>query len=359
MRSSLDKLVSLVSHGTFSIKSLVSKKKSYPQKMKVQVPLNFRTDFRSSHKLVWYPKHQSRAQQQLQKGLHHIDLVIEIRDARIPLTSINRDFDSILGNRPRFVVYNKSDLANLQFFPLITQMLLKHRNEECIFTQATKSVGKIFEKAREIAIGDPIRYPYLSLIIVGPPNVGKSTILNQLRGLTGKQKVAKVGAYAGVTTTIQTRVKIHDDPPIYLYDTPGIFNPYFTTTEEGLKIALTGATNDHITTSFQVADYLLFTLNNSKYINEYPHFLNLKYPTDDMDRLALHIAKWKGFRTNQRDRIKKLVPEGMGEWDTDRACKWMVELFRCGSFGRITLDTCTEIEIETNLMCTPQTQIKT
>jgi ribosome biogenesis GTPase A len=255
-------------------------------------------------------------------------------------------------------VYNKSDLANPQFFSAIARKLQEHRNEECIFTQATKSVAKIFEKAKAVAMSDPVRFPYLSLVVVGPPNVGKSTILNQLRHMTGKQKVAKVGAYAGVTTAIQTRVKIHDDPPIYLFDTPGIFNPHFVTNEEGLKIALTGGTNDHITTSYQVADYLLFRLNHSSHLHAYPQLLNLKNPTDDMSRLALHIAKWHDFRIAEKDRLKRLVSADMAEWDTDRACRWMIEKYRLGYFGRMTLDSCAPQDMDNYFLLNPKKPVE-
>lgn len=107
----------------------------------------------------------------------------------------------------------------------------------------------------------------MSLVVVGIPNVGKSTIINSLRHLGVKKgKVTQVGAVAGVTRRIQTRVKIWEDPPIYLYDTPGIYDPHVGSPLEGMKIALAGSTRDHLTQTIHVADYLLFRLNQSPLI---------------------------------------------------------------------------------------------
>lgn len=204
---------------------------------------NFRKTFAHGSKIFWYPTHQSRALRQLKQGLHHIDLVVEVRDARIPLTTINTEFDDILGNRDRLVVYNKSDLANPQMKSNIVQKLKEYRREDIIFTTAKQgqNVRKIIDYAIDKCKRDPISFPYLSIVVIGVPNCGKSTLINALRKFgVNKGKVTPVGKRAGVTTAIQTRVKIVEDPPIYLVDTPGIFNPLVTTPIEGLKIALTG-----------------------------------------------------------------------------------------------------------------------
>lgn len=110
---------------------------------------------------------------------------------------------------------------------------------------------------------NPQMYPTLSMVLVGLPNVGKSSLLNRLRHVgLNKGKVAMVGPNAGVTRVIQTRVKICDSPSIYLVDTPGIFCPNVSNPIDGLKIALTGGTKDRLTDELYVSDYLLFRLNN-------------------------------------------------------------------------------------------------
>ncbi|KAJ3307288.1 Mitochondrial GTPase [Kappamyces sp. JEL0829] len=300
---------------------------------------------------IRYPQHQSKAWRQLLKGTadqltvgtHHIDLIVEVRDARIPLSCIStfEDFQ-----RDKLVVYNKCDLANPQLQKRLETALKEFRSENVIFTKADvgSNIQKILDYAVQKCKSDPVRFPYLSIVVVGAPNVGKSTLINGLRRLgVGKGKVTQVGKRAGVTTAIQTRVKIHNDPPVYLFDTPGIFNPHVTSPINGLKIALTGATNDRLTTILNVADYLLFRLNNSAHVRTWPAVVGLDCPSDDIYQVATHIAKTQGFRMNPASRIVKLsqdplVQESGEEWDLDKACQHMVDLYREGKFGRMTLD---------------------
>ncbi len=211
---------------------------------------------------------------------------------------------------------------------------------------------------------NPQRYPYLSMVVVGLPNVGKSTLINRLRNLGVKKKnVSKVGPTAGVTQRIQTRVKIHQDPPIYLVDTPGIFDPFISGPLQGLKIAVTGGTKDRLTEEINVADYCLFRLNNSSQANTWPACLQLEKPTDDIHFLLKHIAKNQQFYTAQPSKNKLvwdervLLKENQGyeyilnennennqsqdkKLDTERAARYFLECFRKGTFGTFTLDDC-------------------
>ena len=104
----------------------------------------FRTIFPYDKTLFWYPPHQSRAAKQLKNGIHHIDMVVEVRDARIPLTSVNPTFDSLLGRRERLVLYNKADLANPNFVQPIIQGFKNYRNETVYFTSGMFSFTSWF-----------------------------------------------------------------------------------------------------------------------------------------------------------------------------------------------------------------------
>jgi ribosome biogenesis GTPase A len=309
------------------------------------IKMPFRKTFNFNQKLFWFPVHQSRALEQLKRGLNHIDLVIETRDARIPLTSAS----SIDLQRKKLVIYNKRDLIDEDLFN-VRKYLKEYRNEDVLLTSSfqPKNLRKIIEYCKDICNKDPIRYPYLSVVVVGTPNVGKSTLINGLRNIGAKLgKTTKVGAKAGVTTKIQTRVKINEDPKIYLVDTPGIFNPHFSTPIEGLKIALTGGTNDSLTSLINVVDYLLFRMNNSKMIEIYPQVLGLNEPIDDVHQLVAHVCKRQKLYRNPRNRLVLLSSDpNKIHLDEEEGCRCILELYRSGSLGKLVLDDISKESLE-------------
>ena len=321
-------------NGLGSLPSVNDNEKRF-QKMK------FRSTFEFSSRIFWFPSHQTKALRQLQNGLHQIDFVIEVRDSRIPLLNTNLSL-----NRPRLIIYNKADLVPRKQLGIVVDHL-RNRGESVMITNCLqkKGISKIIGHCAKICETDPIRYPYLSVIVLGAPNVGKSTLINALRNTgLGKGKATQQGPKAGVTTRIQTRIKINQDPPVYLHDTPGIFNPFVKSVEQGFKIALVGGTNDSLTTVINIADYLLFKLNNSNQKHYWYRKLGLESGIDDIYRVLEHICISKNF-VDGKKRFAKLLGKEV-DWDYDEGAAYFVELYRNGSLGKFILDEITPENLE-------------
>ncbi|KAI9355424.1 P-loop containing nucleoside triphosphate hydrolase protein, partial [Zopfochytrium polystomum] len=226
------------------------------------------TSFTAFRRAVsWHPGHQKQALRRLRDGLHQVDLIVEVRDARIPLSSANRQFEEVLGRRDRIIVMNKADLANRNMSEVRLQECDPYRNSDPVLFTSTlspSSLQPIIELAKEKIRRDPFKYPFLSMVLVGLPNVGKSSLINHLRHIGVKKgKAAPVAPHAGVTQSIQTRVKILENPPIYLVDTPGILDPSTKSILESIRIALVGCSKDSLMDEEEIVRYLLFRLNQS------------------------------------------------------------------------------------------------
>ncbi|KAI9144875.1 mitochondrial GTPase 1-like protein [Paraphysoderma sedebokerense] len=276
----------------------------------------------------WFPGHMAKGLRLMSERMRQVDVIIEVRDARIPLSSINSKFESIVKKKDRIVVYNKADLANHNYQKRLTDAFLSYQGTKAVFTDAKKdiTVKPIIDFALEKADTDNVRFSQLTMLVVGMPNVGKSSIINCLRRYgVQKGKAAKVGAEPGVTRSIGNLIKVHDTPKIYLLDSPGVMDPTIRSPDQALKIALTGGIKDHVAGEELVADYLLYTLNsrgNSKYLD----MLSLTERPKSIQALLPHIAK----------RIGALQKGGIP--NENLASKWFLKKYREGAFGRMTLD---------------------
>ncbi|KAJ3192038.1 Mitochondrial GTPase [Irineochytrium annulatum] len=203
-------------------------------------------------------------------------------------------------------------------------------------------VKKIIEFALDKVSSDPGRFPFLTMVLVGLPNVGKSSLINALRHVSGHRgSVSTVAPHAGVTRAIQTRVRIHDEPPVYLVDTPGILDPNLKGPMQMLRIALTGGTKDSLIDEVHVADYLLYRLNQvASCRQKYTTSLNIG-PTNDinflLDTVIQNSRKPAAGKDNKRPRLIH---------DTHAAALSFIQAFREGEFGPLTLDDCTTEGLE-------------
>lgn len=263
---------------------------------------------------------------------NEIDLVIEVRDARIPFSSAN---EKILNegekseSLKKIVVFTKSDLAEEEgnkrlrnrFNDTATQSMLYCKDNR-------KDLQKLLEMTKDhFKTGRP--FIKNRVIVVGIPNVGKSTIINGLRssGLGLGGKAVKVGNLAGVTRSLSELVCISRSPLVYLIDSPGILPPKITNVEEGLKVALCGGLYDKTVGFPLLADYLLYNLN-AKGNKEFREFYRIDSPTE--------AENLKSFLPAAAKRIGALLPGG--DFDLERTAAYFVRQFRLGKFGRMTLD---------------------
>ncbi|RKD27803.1 ribosome biogenesis GTPase A [Caminicella sporogenes DSM 14501] len=275
----------------------------------------------------WYPGHMKKTKELIKNNLKLVDVVIELYDARIPISSKNPEIDKIISNKPKIVVLNKYDLSD----PKILKKWLDYYSKLGInaipfnalsgegmnnLLNAIKNAAKdkieiLKKKGRKLR---PIR-----VMIVGIPNVGKSSLINKLVG----KKSAKTGNKPGVTRGKQW-IRIRKD--IELFDTPGILWPKFDDEKVGLNLAFTGSIRDEILDIDELCLELIKTL-----LEKYPNNLKERYNLDNLNKEALEIMEDIG-------RNRGCISAG-GIIDYTRIANIVLDDFRKGKLGKITLET--------------------
>ena len=276
----------------------------------------------------WYPGHMVKARKMVQENLKLVDFVVELLDARIPISSRNPVIDSVLGDKPRIVVLNKADLAEKMQNENWTRFFRNEAGLPCITMDSHlgKGIGKLVAMAQEIAVeineklATKGRKPRaVRLMMVGIPNVGKSSLINKLAG----KGYTKTGDRPGVTRGKQW---IRVGKGLELLDTPGILWPKFEDPEVGFKLAVTGAIKDEIINIEQVALKLVSMLAGS-----FPDSLKNRYKLDLVDEEPYEILKAIGAK-------RGCLVSG---WNVDsfKAAVIVLNEFRAGKLGQFTLDT--------------------
>lgn len=282
----------------------------------------------------WYPGHMKKTKELIQANLKLVDVVVELLDARIPISSRNPQIDDLVGNKPRVVLLNKYDLCDQR----VLKDWIAYYKERGIVAIPINSISgdgvkhllkqiKVETKPLVDKMKSQGRVPRaIRMMIVGIPNVGKSSLINKLVG----KKATRTGNKPGVTKGKQW-IRVRDD--IELFDTPGILWPKIDDQESGLNLAFTGAINDETLVIEDIGFYLVKRL-----MTIYPDVMKKRYQLDmDFDQVeAIEIVDAIAAYKNFFDRSKDV--------DYNRVAKLVINDFRSGRLGHITLEKPMELE---------------
>ena len=276
--------------------------------------------------IQWYPGHMTKTRRQIEADLKQVDAVCEIVDARIPVSSRNPDIDSICGAKPRIVIMNRMDLAD----PNATKAWISYFKSKGMAAIATdcktkRGIGDFLPSVRYLlrerlerdaakGMNRPIR-----VMVVGIPNVGKSTLINQISGRKG----AKAENRPGVTRGKQW---VSVDGGLLLLDTPGILWPKFEDPNVGMMLAYTGAVKEGVSDIEELACHLFELLN--KY-----------YPQALLERYGIQAEEGTpGYELLEMAGKKRGFLLARGEIHTERMAKVLLDEYRSGKLGKFTLE---------------------
>ena len=284
-------------------------------------------DMNEKMNIQWFPGHMTKAQRMIEENMKLVDAVCEIIDARIPYSSRNPDIDRLAGSKPRLVILNRVDQAD----PEVTSLWRNFFKSQGLFVLETDcKSGKgvsAFPEAIRLVLKDKIEAlaakgqatRALRAMILGIPNVGKSTFINRV----AKRKAAKASDKPGVTRGKQW---ITIDSGLELLDTPGILWPRFDSQEVGENLAFTGAIRDEIIDRETLASNLMLRLREL-----YPQSIEQRYKfTPD--------ANSNGFELLEEAAKKRGFIVSKGECDLGRMSVVLLDEFRDGRLGRISLE---------------------
>jgi ribosome biogenesis GTPase A len=271
--------------------------------------------------IQWYPGHMHKAGREIKETLAQVDVAIEILDARIPFSSQNPFLARLRGDKPCIKVLNKSDLADPDLTQHWQTYLEQEQNVKTLalsMDQADK-VKQLTDLCRKLASATKREGKLINALIMGIPNVGKSTLINILAG----RAIAKTGDEPAVTKR-QQRIALGND--VVLLDTPGMLWPNLENRNSGYRLAATGAIKDTAISHDDIAFFLLEYLSDS-----YPDYLKARFQLDILPSTAQELMTLIG---KQRGCLRS-----GGLIDMDRVAKILLLEFRSGTLGRISLET--------------------
>nr|PZN08072.1 MAG: ribosome biogenesis GTPase YlqF [Caldicoprobacter oshimai] len=280
-----------------------------------------------SRYIHWYPGHMSKAKRLIQENIKLVDLVIEVRDARVPRSSTNPEFVSLCRNKQRLILLNKKDLAD----PSMTEQWISSFKNRGLWAEAIncldmndvnqlrKSIIQFAEERRKLIYQQKGIHKTTRVMVVGIPNVGKSTVINSL----AKSAKAKVGDKPGVTRGKQW-IRVH--PYVEFLDTPGLLWPRADDQTAMLYLAYIGSISDEVIDTLEVAVKLIETLRGL-----YPQALQNRYGIEDMEGMDGY-SLLESICLNQ-----KWIRSG-GNPDVDRGARQLLVDYRSGRIGALTLE---------------------
>lgn len=276
--------------------------------------------------IQWYPGHMEKARRDMQDSLKAVDMIIEVRDARIPLSSANPMLDQMAQGKPRLILLSKRDLADedvtKQWIDALSKEdriviacdIAKDPNVKKTVVEASK---KLTEAKRQRMIKRGIRPRAMRAMACGIPNAGKSTLINRIAG----RKSAKTEDRPGVTRSLTW---IHADASLEILDTPGVLWPKFSDPRVGSKIAAVGSINEDILDLKSVAMDTMHIIRK-----DYPGLLENEFHCEQSirtDRMLDEIARERHLLKND------------GAMDADRAASLFLHELRRGAYGGISLE---------------------